>query len=103
MGRSDALEEFAKELLGSPFVPPALHQDIEQVTMLINSPPEIVQFTVHFKKHLVKVPFITCLSMSATELVGILLPKLLASLANSLVSHDNLSSGHQLFDIAIAE
>ena len=98
-----ALEEFAQALLVSPFVPPALHQDIEQVPLLINRPPELVQFTVHFKKHLVELPCITCLSMAATELVGILLPKLLAPLANRRVRHDNPSSGQQLCASAIAE
>jgi hypothetical protein len=98
-----ALEQLAKELLGSLFVASALEEDIEHIPMLINCAPQIVQFAVDFKKHLVEVPFITGLGTSTTELVGILLAKLLASLADGLVGHYDASGGHQLFDITIAE
>src|SRR5215213_10234706 len=53
-----ALEQLAKELLGSLFVTSALNQDIKQVAMLIDSWPQIVQFAVDFEKDLIKMPFV---------------------------------------------
>jgi len=35
------LEEFAKELLRRPLLPPSLHQDIQYVPVLIHRPPQI--------------------------------------------------------------
>ena len=71
--------------------------------MLINCPPQIMEFAIDFQKYLIKVPFITCLSTSAAELIGILLAKGAAPLANSLVGHNNATGCHQFLDITIAE
>ena len=53
-----ALEQLAKELLGSLFVTSALNQDIKHVAMLIDSSPQRVQFAVDFEKDLIKMPFV---------------------------------------------
>ncbi len=98
-----ALEQLAKELLGSPFVASALKKDIEHLAMLINCAPEVMQLAVDREKDLIKMPFVARLRTAATQLVRILLAKFLTPLADRLVGHDDPTSGHQLFNIAIAE
>ncbi len=98
-----SLEQFAKELLGSLFVPPALHEDIEHIPMLINCSPEIVQLAIDGEKDLVKLPFVAGLGTTSTQLLGILLAKFLAPLPDRFIGEDDPTLGHQFFDIAIAE
>jgi hypothetical protein len=98
-----SLEQFPKELLGSLFVPSALHQDIEHIAMLINCSPEIVQLGVDAEKDLVKVPFVAGLGTTSTQLLGRVLAKFLAPLPDRFIAEDDPTLGHQFFDIAIAE
>jgi hypothetical protein len=54
-----SLEELAEELLCRLLIPTALHQDIQHVSVLINSPPEIVMFALDRQKHFVDVAVTT--------------------------------------------
>ena len=45
-----AFEQFTKEFLRRSLVPTALHQDIEHIPMLINSPPEVGGLTLILRK-----------------------------------------------------
>ena len=98
-----ALEELAEELLRGLLVPPALHQDIEHVPVLIHRPPQIVTFAFDGQKHLIQVPLVPGPGTSATELIGILLAKLAAPLADGFVGHDDPTFKQQLFHIAKAQ
>ena len=51
-----ALEEFAKEFLGGGLVSPALHEDIKNVPILVDGPPEIVLRAVDRNEALVQMP-----------------------------------------------
>ena len=42
-----ALEELAEERLGRVRVPPALHETIQDVAVLIHRPPQLATFAVH--------------------------------------------------------
>jgi hypothetical protein len=79
-----AREQLPKELLGSLFVPSALHQDILHVAMLIDRSPQIMQFASDFKKYLIEMPFVACLRSASTQLVGRVLTEFPAPLSNSL-------------------
>ncbi len=97
------LQQLPKELLGRALVSSALHQDIEHIPMLINCSPEIVQLAIDGEKDLVKLPFVAGLGTTSTQVVGILLAKFLAPLADRFIGEDDPTLGHQFFDIAIAE
>jgi hypothetical protein len=43
-------EQLAKELLGGLLVPPTLHEDIEDIVVLIHRSPEIVPFAINCQK-----------------------------------------------------
>ncbi len=53
------LEQLAEEFCRSLLVPPALHKDIEDMAVLIDSPPEIVPLTTNSEKDLIQMPLIT--------------------------------------------
>jgi hypothetical protein len=47
------LEELVEELLCSVLVAPPLHQDAEDIAILIHGAPEVVAFTVDRQKHFI--------------------------------------------------
>jgi hypothetical protein len=49
------LEELAEERLGRVLVAPPLHQDVEDVALLIHGAPEVVAFTVDSQHHFIEV------------------------------------------------
>ena len=53
-----AAEQAPKETLGRIRIPPFLDEDIKHDSVLIDSPPEIVQLAPDPDKHLIEVPFI---------------------------------------------
>src|SRR6266542_3962142 len=97
------LQELAKAFLGSSFVPTALHQDIEYISMLIRGTPEIVQLASDFEEDLVKMPFIAGLGPASAQLVRIHLAECTAPLPDGLVGELDASGCHQFFHITIAE
>jgi hypothetical protein len=96
-------QELAEELLRGCRVPAALHQDIQDVPMLINGAPQIVRLAIDREKDFVEVPCIARSSASATQLVGIRLGTLQAPLPNRLVCDDNTAFGKQFLNIPVTE
>src|SRR5215813_12314692 len=56
-----AFEELAEELLRRLLVAPALHQDVEDVVVLIDGAPQVMTLPLNGQKHLVEVPRVTWL------------------------------------------
>jgi DNA invertase Pin-like site-specific DNA recombinase len=52
-----ALEELPEELLRGPLVTPTLHQDIEDIVVLIHRSPEVVPFAINCQKDLIIVAY----------------------------------------------
>jgi hypothetical protein len=98
-----ALEQVAEKALRRRLVPPALHQDNEDMTLLIDGPPEIVPLTVNGEKDLIQMPFVTGLRSPMAKLIGILLPKLPVPFADGFVRDDDATGEQQLFNIPVAE
>ena len=71
------LEELAEESLRSLLVAPALHQDIEDLAILIDRPPEIVPLTTNREKDAVP------------KLIRIWLAELPTPLADRFIGHDD--------------
>ena len=70
-----ALQQLAEELFRGPFISPALHQDIQNIPLLIDRTPQIVLPAIDFEEHLIKMPFVAGSCTSPAQLVGIVLPK----------------------------
>jgi hypothetical protein len=98
-----SFEELAEEFLRGLLVPPALHQDIEDVAVLIDRPPEIMMVTLDCQKDLIQMPLITSLGTPAPQLIGIRLAELPAPLPDGFVRHHDPAGEQELFDITVAE
>jgi hypothetical protein len=80
-----------------------LHQDIEDVPILIDGPPEVRAHAVDRQKYLIEVPRVDGLGATAPELMGIRLAEFPALFAHRLIHRDNPACEQQLFAITIAE
>jgi hypothetical protein len=80
-----------------------LDADVEDIPMVIDSPPEIVLLPLEFEKDLVEVPFVAQLRTTPTELVRNLLPGLPTPLMDRLVRHDHTACCEQRLDLPKAE
>jgi hypothetical protein len=96
-------EELAEELLRGFLVPPALHQDIEDMTVLIDGPPQIVPLTTDREKDLIQMPLVTLLRAPAPELIGILLAEFATPFPDGFVRDDHAADEQEFFHIAVTE
>jgi hypothetical protein len=87
----------------SALIPPALHEDIKDIPVLVDGPPQLVVFTMDPQKDLIEMPRVAWSGSLAPELMGILLAKLRAPLTDRFVRHDNPTHEEQLFDASITE
>jgi hypothetical protein len=98
-----ALEQLAEELLSRVFIPPTLDQDIQDMTVLIHGPPQIVPLAIDREEHLVQVPCVTRSWAPATQLICILLPKFPAPLSDGFIRHTDPPCKQELFHVAVAQ
>jgi hypothetical protein len=84
-------------------VPSALNENIEDTTVLVDSPPQRVLLAVDLQKNLVQVPVVSSFGTSSTKLIGILLAKLPTPLPHRLVRHDYTAGEQELFNVTITE
>src|SRR5262249_23109551 len=80
-----AFEEFGKDLRARPLIPRAFNQDIKDVPVLIDRPPQIVMLALDGQKHLIQMPLVTRPGTAAPQLVSVLLAKLVAPLPNRFI------------------
>jgi hypothetical protein len=96
-------EEVAEESLRGLLVPPALHQDIENMAILIDGAPQIVTGAVDREEHCIEMPLVARSRTPAAQLVGIGLPELPAPIAHGFVRQHDPAFGHELFNSSIAQ
>src|SRR5262245_33034837 len=70
------LEQLTEKLLRRLFVAAPLHEDIEDIVVLVDRAPEVMALTINREKYLIQVPLVTWLGASVLQLIGIILPKL---------------------------
>ena len=80
-----------------------LQQDIQDQTLTVNRPPQIVPVSINGYKDLIQVPFISRFPPPLTHLLGKVRSKSITPAANGLVAHDNSTLRQKQFDIAKAE
>jgi hypothetical protein len=98
-----SFQEFAKEGLRRLLITPTLHEDIEDIPLLVYRPPQIVPLPSYREKHCIEVPRVPRSGPSAPQLIGIRLPKLPAPVTHRFIGQGDAACGHELFDIAVAE
>ena len=81
----EPLEQLTKELLRRLLVAATLHQNIEDVVVLINRAPQVMALPIDGQKHLVEVPLVPWLGASMLQLIGIVLPKFPTPLADGFM------------------
>ena len=93
-----SFEQLAKEAFGSFFVAPALHQDVEDITILIDRSPEVVFFSTDSEYDLVHMPFVAATRATTAQFIGIRLPEFEAPLPNGFIRHDDAWLCKKLFN-----
>src|SRR5215813_4766158 len=97
------LEQLAKKLLRRLLIAPALHQNIEDVVILIDGAPQVMAFTRNRQKHFVQVPFVAWLSASTLQLIRVVLPKFQTPLADGFMGDVDPALEQDLLHIAVAQ
>jgi hypothetical protein len=69
-------QQLAEEFLRCLLITPVLHENVEDISFLVNSSPEIVLFAIEREEYLVQVPLVARSRSAVTQLVGIGLAKL---------------------------
>jgi hypothetical protein len=80
-----------------------LHENIQDVAVLIERPPQRVTFAVDGEEDRIQMPRIARSGTPAPELIGMGLPELPAPIAHSFARQQNAAFGHELFDVAVAQ
>jgi hypothetical protein len=96
-------EQLTEKLLRRLFVASALHEDIEDVVVLVDSAPEVMAPAIDGQKDLIQVPLVTWLGASVLQLIGVRLPKLQTPLADGLVGHRDAALEQDLLHVAVAQ
>jgi hypothetical protein len=99
----EIFEPLAEELFRSRLIPAALHEDIKDVSILIDGTLERVVCAVDPHKHLVQVSCVPRSRTSASPLIGIWLPELQTPLTDRFIRHNDPMGEQELFDIVLAE
>ena len=98
-----SLQPFAEEPLGRVLIPPTLHENVKDVSVLIDRPPEIMSRPLDGAEHFVQVPLVAGSRAPPAELIGLRLPELQTPLPDGFVRDNDSPGKQQLFHIAIAE
>jgi hypothetical protein len=97
------LQQLAEKLLRCLLVSTALDENLQDVAILIDRPPQVVPFAADGQKHLIQVPLVARPGPAASELMGIRLSEFPAPLPDRLVGDDDSAGEQQLFNVSVAE
>src|SRR5215469_8781527 len=100
---SQALQQLAKEPLGCGRVAPALDQNVEDISLLVDRTPKIVLLAADADEHLVHVPLVAGSWPSLPQHIGEDPAKAQAPLANALVANDDPTRRQDQLDISQAQ
>jgi hypothetical protein len=93
-------QHLAKEAFSGALVSAACHQDIEDISILINGSPKIMTFAADGDEHLVHVPDVTEPTLSPPQSASIRWSKLSAPGSNDSVGYGDATLGEKVLDIA---
>src|SRR6267142_5187112 len=96
-----ALEQLAEEFLGRGLMATPLHENVQDMAVLIDRPPQIMTLALDCQKDLIEMPRIPGLRPAVVPLIGRLLAKLMAPLAARFIGHEDATSEQELFHVAV--
>ena len=97
-----ALQQFPQKFQGCSLVPALLHQDVQDLTLLVDGSPHEHPFAIDAHDHLVEMPDGVSLSALATNVGGDGRTELVRPAANRLVAHIDPAFGEHFLNIAQA-
>src|SRR4029453_4146193 len=98
-----ALQQLAEKLLRRLFVASALHQNIQDIIVLIHRPPQVMAFPMDRQKNLIQVPLVPWLGTSTLQPIRVVLPKLQTPLADGFMGDVDTAFEQQFLHVAVAE
>ena len=84
-----ALEKFSEELFRRAPIASGLYEDVDEITVLINRPPEILPLAADGDENLIEKPSVAESTSSLLQLGGVVRPELLAPLTDRFVRYDD--------------
>ena len=100
---SQALQQLAKEPLGRGCVAPALDQNVEDISVLVDRAPKIVLLAADPDKHLVNVQFVAGLWSAPLERIGEDPAEAQAPFPDALVADDDPTRRQDQLNISQAQ
>jgi hypothetical protein len=97
------LQEFPKEPFRGTGISMSLNEYVDQISVLIDCPPEKVPLALDVHEDLVQVPDIAEPTLAPLEIPCVLGPKLPAPLSDGLVRDDNAEFRQKVLDISKAQ
>jgi len=101
--QSALLYQLSYELERGPLVTPGLHEDIEDLSVLVYRAPEVTALSVHRDKHLVEVPQRVRPRPMTSKATSDLRAEPGNPAADRLVGHLDSTLGEQLLDVTKAQ
>src|SRR5262245_52784830 len=98
-----ALQQLAEKLLRRLLVAAALHEDIEDVVVLVDRAPEVMTLTINREKYLSQVPLVPWLGASVLQLIRVALPKLQTPLPDGLMGDIDATLEQDLLYVTVAQ
>ena len=99
----EPLEQLTEEPLRRPFVPPGLYEDIKNMAILVDRPPQIMAGAIDGEEDFIQMPLVARPRPSAPQRIRIGLPKLPAPIPHGFVGQADAALGHQFFDVVVAQ
>ena len=97
------LEEFAEEPLGGLGIPARSDQDVEDVAVPVDGPPQILPTAVDRQEHLVEVPLVGGPFPAAAQPADVFRSELGTPLPDRLVGDDHAADQDELLDLTEAQ
>jgi hypothetical protein len=97
------LQQLAKEPAGRSGISAFLNEDVDHVSILVDSPPEIVPLALDVHEELVQVPHVSLTSLSTPKVPSVIESELLTPLPNGLVGDDDSAFCHEVLDVSEAQ
>lgn len=97
------LQPLAEERLRGGLVATVLDEDIEDVTVRITCPPQVVRVPVDFQKNVVHEPLVSWAGTATPKLIGIGLPEPQTSWSYRFIRYHHATLSKQLLNGAVAQ
>ncbi len=94
-----SFQQLPEEAEGGPPVAPRLHEDVEDVAVLVHSTPQILPPPLDLQEQLVEIPGVALAAPAVPQPARVVEPELPTPLPNGLVRHGDTPFGEEILDI----